>query len=176
MSCAPSAAPALGARGLLVDAQVGAGGVGLDAVTLVVEIIDVVDDVAVDLACALDEGTLDRLARLGRGLDARLEPVALGPGAGLLEGDGPLPAPASRSVTAPVTAAAAVIGEIALVANEDDGDVGVGGGTQLVEPVLHVLKRLAAGDVVDEEGAGGAAEVRPGDGAKRLLAGRVPDL
>ena len=32
------------------------------------------------------------------------------------------------------------------------------------------------GDVVDEEGAGGAAVVAPGYGAEALLAGRVPDL
>lgn len=39
-----------------------------------------------------------------------------------------------------------------------------------------MLKCLATGDVVDQQGAGCAAEVRLCDGAEGLLAGRVPDL
>ncbi|TPX50230.1 hypothetical protein SeMB42_g02323 [Synchytrium endobioticum] len=48
--------------------------------------------------------------------------------------------------------------------------------TQLLEPAVDVLVRDVFGDVVDEQGADGAAIVGGGDGAVPLLAGGVPDL
>lgn len=47
---------------------------------------------------------------------------------------------------------------------------------QLLQPPRHVLVGLMLGDVVDKQGADGAAIVGGGDGAVALLAGRVPDL
>ena len=47
---------------------------------------------------------------------------------------------------------------------------------QLLQPPRDVLVGLVLADVVDEQGADGAAVVGGGDGAVALLAGRVPDL
>ena len=47
---------------------------------------------------------------------------------------------------------------------------------EFLEPAADVVEGGAAGDVVDEEGAEGAAVVGGGDGAEALLAGGVPDL
>ena len=45
-----------------------------------------------------------------------------------------------------------------------------------LEPSSEVFEGIAAGDVVDEEGTGGAAVVGAGDGAEGFLAGCVPYL
>ena len=47
---------------------------------------------------------------------------------------------------------------------------------ELQEPAADAVKGGAAGDVVDEERAEGAAVVGGGDGAEELLAGGVPNL
>ena len=47
---------------------------------------------------------------------------------------------------------------------------------ELQEPAADAVKGGAAGDVVDEERAEGAAVVGGGDGAEALLASGVPDL
>jgi hypothetical protein len=54
--------------------------------------------------------------------------------------------------------------EILLVANEEDDDVGAGELARVRQPVGESVEALAAGDVVDEEGACSAAVVAPGDG------------
>jgi len=45
-----------------------------------------------------------------------------------------------------------------------------------LEPSPQVFEGFSSCDVVDEEGAGGAAVVGSGDGAEGFLAGRVPYL
>lgn len=125
----------------------------------VVQIIHAVPDVLVDLLGDINERHFDALSRFGARLDKRLQPVGLGPEPRLLARDLPL-----------------LLAQITLVPDEDDGDVWLSGGTELVEPLLHVGEGVASRDVVDEQRAGGAAKVRLGDGAERLLAGRVPDL
>lgn len=153
-----STAPSLHFR-LLVHAQCRLCRIRLDPVAPVIQIIHTVPDILIDLLGDIDEGHLDALPRLGAGLDKRLQSVGLGPDPRLLARD-----------------LALLLAQIALVPDEDDGDVGLGGGAELVEPLLHVGEGVAARDVVDEQRAGGAAKVRLGDGAERLLAGRVPDL
>lgn len=153
-----STAPSLHLR-LLVHAQRRFCRVRLDPVTPVIQIIHAVPDVLVDLLGNIDEGHLDALPRLGARLDERLQSVRLSPHSRLLARDLPL-----------------LLAQIALVPDEDDGDVGFGRGAELVEPLLHVGEGVAPRDVVDEQRAGGAAKVGLGDGAERLLAGGVPDL
>ena len=70
----------------------------------------------------------------------------------------------------------AEVPQVGLVADEHDDDVGLGVVAELLEPALDVLEGGVLGDVVDEEGADGAAVVGRGDGAVALLAGGVPDL
>lgn len=70
----------------------------------------------------------------------------------------------------------AEVSQIGLVAHEHDDDVGLGVVAELLEPALDVLERGVLGDVVNEEGADGAAVVGRGDGAVALLPGGVPDL
>ena len=45
-----------------------------------------------------------------------------------------------------------------------------------LEPSSEVFEGVATCDVVDEEGAGGAAVVGTGDGTEGFLSGRVPYL
>lgn len=65
--------------------------------------------------------------------------------------------------------------EVRLVAHEDDDDVVLGDLAQVVEPGCHGGEGVAARDVEDEQGAGGAAEVGPCDGFVGFLSGCVPE-
>lgn len=127
--------------------------------TPVIQIIHAVPNILIDLLGDIDKGHLDALSGLGARLDKRLQSIRLGPSPSLLARDLPL-----------------FLTQIALVSDEDDGDVGFCCGAELVEPLLHVREGIASRDVVDQERARGAAKVRFGDGAERLLAGCVPDL
>ncbi|KUI58748.1 hypothetical protein VP1G_11036 [Cytospora mali] len=93
------------------------------------------------------EGLLDVLAGLGAGLDVAQDAVLPRPGRGLLGGD-----------------LALLVGQVGLVADEDDDDVGLGDLAQVVEPVGHVEEGRLPAEVEDEEGARGAPEVGPRDG------------
>lgn len=97
-----------------------------------------------------DEGGLDSCGVQGRGLDES-EVVLLREGHGLLGGDH------------------AEVPEVGLVADEHYNNVGVGVLTQLLEPALAVLKTDVLRNVVDEEGADGAAVV---PAAARAVSGR----
>lgn len=66
--------------------------------------------------------------------------------------------------------------QIALVTHKHDDDVLVGMVAQFLQPSVHVLKRHALADIVDEEGADGTAVVGRGDGAITFLAGSIPNL
>jgi len=70
----------------------------------------------------------------------------------------------------------AVALHVALVTHQNLVHVHVGVLVDLRYPVADGVERAAVGDVVDQEDALRAAEVRGGDGAEALLARRVPDL
>ena len=137
------------------------GGRSLDARSPVVEIVLAGLDVLVYPLGDAHEGLLDVLAALGARLDVLHDAVALRPLLGLLPGDLALVPLLPRQVR--------------LVADEDDHYVGLGDLPQVAQPVGDVLEGLLAGEVEDEEGAAGAAKVRPRDRLVRLLAGRVPE-
>ena len=65
---------------------------------------------------------------------------------------------------------------VALVADEDAGDVVGGVFLDLVHPVFDGAEALAVGDVVGDDDAVGALVVAARDGFEALLASRVPDL
>lgn len=66
--------------------------------------------------------------------------------------------------------------QIALVTHKHDDDVLVGMVAQFLQPSVHVLKRHALADIVDEEGADSTAVVGRGDGAITFLASSIPNL
>lgn len=66
--------------------------------------------------------------------------------------------------------------QIALVTHEHDDNVLVGMVAQFLQPSVHVLKRHALADIVDEEGADSTAVVGRGDGAITFLASSIPNL
>lgn len=63
-----------------------------------------------------------------------------------------------------------------LVANQHDYHVRVGMLASVLQPGRQVVECLPASDVVDEQSTSSTTVVRPGDGPKRFLASRVPDL
>ena len=65
--------------------------------------------------------------------------------------------------------------EVGLVADEDDDDAFLCDLAQVVQPAGDGVESGAAGDVVDEEGAGCTAEVGARDGFVGFLAGGVPE-
>lgn len=69
-----------------------------------------------------------------------------------------------------------VIGEVEFVADEKEGEVRRGESARVVEEGLEVCEGWVGSYVVDEDGAGGAAVVRAGDGAETFGTGRVPEL
>lgn len=111
------------------------------------------------------KGLFDVLAALCARLDVLEDAVPLGPLLGLL----------LCHLTLVVAVPVLPLGEVGLVADEDDDDVGLGDLAQVVEPVGHVLEGLFAAEVEDEEGAAGAAEVGARDGFVCFLAGGVPE-
>lgn len=66
--------------------------------------------------------------------------------------------------------------QIALVTHEHDDNVLVGMVAQFLQPSVHVLKRHALADIVDEEGADSTAVVGRGDCAITFLASSIPNL
>lgn len=66
--------------------------------------------------------------------------------------------------------------QVALIADEHDGHVGVAVLLDLLKPPCQVGERIAPRDVIYQKCAGRAAIIRPCDALERLLAGRVPDL
>eukprot|EP00581_Thalassiosira_minuscula_P028360 CAMPEP_0183753346 /NCGR_PEP_ID=MMETSP0739-20130205/2881_1 /TAXON_ID=385413 /ORGANISM="Thalassiosira miniscula, Strain CCMP1093" /LENGTH=229 /DNA_ID=CAMNT_0025989815 /DNA_START=524 /DNA_END=1213 /DNA_ORIENTATION=- len=66
--------------------------------------------------------------------------------------------------------------EIVLVPDEHDDHVGLTVLPGFLEPSSKVFEGVPSGDVVDKEGAGGAAVVGSGDGSEGFLSGRVPYL
>jgi len=68
------------------------------------------------------------------------------------------------------------LSHIALVADEDAGDVVGGVFLDLVHPVLDGAEALAVCDVVGDDDAVGALVVAAGDSLEALLAGGVPNL
>mmetsp|Transcript_23456 Transcript_23456/g.69088 ORF Transcript_23456/g.69088 Transcript_23456/m.69088 type:complete len:208 (-) Transcript_23456:116-739(-) len=153
-----AAAPALlGRLCVSIDGIWARGHPHFDAVALVAHVEDALLDLVVDGACGGYEGVL----HVGGGLGGRLqedEAVLLGELLPLLVGHG-----------------SAVL-KVRLVADEHDGHVGVGVLARVLEPRGEVVEGLPARDVVDEEGARGAAVVGPRDGPEGLLARCVPDL
>ncbi len=69
-----------------------------------------------------------------------------------------------------------VVGEVELVADEEEGEIRGGEGAGVVEEGLEVVKGRVGGDVVDEDGAGRAAVVGSGDGAEAFGSCSVPEL
>lgn len=69
-----------------------------------------------------------------------------------------------------------LLGEIGLVADEDQHYILVAVGLDILDPSTDTAKGLFAGEVEDYEGCGWWAVVGTGDGAEFLLAGSVPDL
>jgi hypothetical protein len=70
-----------------------------------------------------------------------------------------------------------VVGEVALVADEEEDGVLLGVGLDLVHPELaDVVEAEGVGEVEDEEDALAAAVVGAGDGPEPLLPRSVPDL
>lgn len=111
------------------------------------------------------------LHRPGQAKEARLH-VDVVLGRALEEVDAAFP----RELRALLGANDLLVEHVALVPHEDLVNVNVGVLLDLGYPVADGLEGPAVGDVVDEEDALRAAEVGRGDGAKALLAGRVPDL
>jgi hypothetical protein len=68
------------------------------------------------------------------------------------------------------------LSHIALVADEDAGNVVGGVFLDLVHPVLDGAEALAVCDVVGDDDAVGALVVAAGDSLEALLAGGVPNL
>ena len=62
-----------------------------------------------------------------------------------------------------------------LVSDEHDNHVRVGMLPGVFQPRGQVVERVAAGDVVNEKRAGGAAVVRPRDRSERFLPGLEED-
>ena len=69
-----------------------------------------------------------------------------------------------------------LIAEIALVADEDDGDFLISMVAHLLQPFADRFECLSAGDVVDEENPDRLSVVGVRDCTVPFLAGRVPDL
>jgi len=67
-------------------------------------------------------------------------------------------------------------GEVEFVADEEEGEVRRGEGARVVEEGLEVGEGVVRGDVVDEDGAGGAAVVGAGYRAEAFGSGGVPEL
>ncbi len=68
------------------------------------------------------------------------------------------------------------IGHIALIADEDAGDVVGGVLLDLVHPVLDGAEALAVGDVVSHDDTVCTLIIAGGDGLETFLACSVPDL
>jgi hypothetical protein len=68
------------------------------------------------------------------------------------------------------------IGHIALIADEDAGDVVGGVLLDLVHPVLDGTEALAVGDVVSHDDTVSTLIIAGSDGLETLLASSVPDL
>jgi hypothetical protein len=66
--------------------------------------------------------------------------------------------------------------QIALVADEDAGNVVAGVLLNLSHPVLNSAERIAAGDIVGDNNAVGTLVVAGSDGLEALLTGSVPNL
>ena len=110
-----------------------------------------------NLAGHHDESLLDVLAILSRSLK-EADVVVLGEFLALVGGD------------------LAGVGHVALVADQDAGDVVAGVLLDFVHPVFDGGETLAVRDVVGDDDAVRALVVAAGDGLEALLAGRVPDL
>eukprot|EP00227_Mantoniella_beaufortii_P021557 CAMPEP_0197591626 /NCGR_PEP_ID=MMETSP1326-20131121/13819_1 /TAXON_ID=1155430 /ORGANISM="Genus nov. species nov., Strain RCC2288" /LENGTH=295 /DNA_ID=CAMNT_0043157157 /DNA_START=218 /DNA_END=1100 /DNA_ORIENTATION=+ len=118
------------------------------------------------------QAPVDLLADLPRRVDERLLHVVAGLGRRLQEHQAVL----ARERLALLGADGAAVRDVALVADQHDGHVGVGMLPRVLEPAGEVVERLAPRDVVHQQRAGGPAVVAARDGAEGLLPRRVPDL
>lgn len=114
-------------------------------------------DFGVNFVGRFQKRRLDIVRRLGRRFQKE-QAVLIGKGLSFLCRDG-----------------AAVL-QVVLVANEQNDHVFVRVLLGLLQPPAQVLEGVAAGNVVDEQRAGGAAVVAAGDAAEGLLPRRVPNL
>lgn len=129
----------------------------LDAVCLIVDVKHALLDLLVDLLRRVDE----RLLHVRRGASRRFHKHQT-------------VLPSERFALLLLDLAARI--QITLVANQHDDHVRVGVLPGVLEPGRQVVERLAARNVVHEQGAGRPAVVRARDRPERLLAGRVPNL
>lgn len=68
------------------------------------------------------------------------------------------------------------VSEVALVADEHDGHIGVRMLPGILQPARQMVECLSPGDIINEQRPCRASVVRPRDRPERFLARRVPDL
>lgn len=129
----------------------------LDAVSLIVDVKHALLDLLVDLLRRVDERLLHVRRRTSRRFHKH-QPV--------------LPGKRLTFLLLDLTARI----QITLVADQHDDHVRVGVLPGVLEPGRQVVERLAARNVVHEQGTSRPAVVRARDRPERLLAGRVPNL